>query len=135
MSLYLTFNAFSRRIQPRLPRERERWIDIYIYTRIITVRGRTINTGDGEKKERKRREKKTLILLRLSDPLKGIASRNNEDATFDWLPFRVASIADCSDCSLAHARDCALSPLLSVCERACTCARAKESRVGGREGG
>lgn len=130
MSLYLTFNAFSRRIQPRLPREREREMDRYIYARIITVRGRTINTGDGEKKERKRREKKTLIL-----PLKGIASRNNEDATFDWLPFRVASIADCSDCSLAHARDCALSPLLSVCERACTCARAKESRVGGREGG
>lgn len=52
MSLYLTFNAFSRRIQPRLPRERERWIDIYIYTRIITVRGRTINTGERKKEER-----------------------------------------------------------------------------------
>lgn len=96
------------------------------------MRGRTINTGDGEKKERKRREKKTLILLRLSDPLKGIASRNNEDATFDWLPFRVASIADCSDCSLAHARDCALSPLLSVCERACTCEGKSSWREGGR---
>lgn len=110
-------------------REREREMDRYIYARIITVRGRTINTGDGEKKERKRREKKTLILLRLSDPLKGIASRNNEDATFDWLPFRVASIADCSDCSLAHARDCALSSPL------CVHVRAREGKSSWREGG
>lgn len=118
-------------------REREREMDRYIYIHAYNNRAGEDDKYGGWGKERKKeeREKKTLILLRLSDPLKGIASRNNEDATFDWLPFRVASIADCSDCSLAHARDCALSPLLSVCERACTCARAKESRVGGREGG
>lgn len=86
-------------------------MDRELYARIITVRGKMINTGWGGKKER---ERGTLILLRLSGPLKGIASRNNEDATFDWLPFRVASIADCSDRSLAHGRDCAL---LSVCRK------------------
>lgn len=122
MSLYLTFNAFSRRIQPRLPRERE--MDRYIYIRAYNNRAGEDDKYGGWGKERKRREKKTLIL-----PLKGIASRNNEDATFDWLPFRVASIADCSDCSLAHARDCALSSPL------CVHVRAREGKSSWREGG
>lgn len=81
--------------------------------------------GGEDKKERKK-ERETLILL--WTPLKGIASRNNEDATFDWLPFRVASIADCSDCSLAHGRDCAL-----LCVRARVHVRAREGKSRERE--
>lgn len=55
MSLYLTFNAFSRRIQPRLPRERE--MDRYIYIHAYNNRAGEDDKYGGWGKERKKEER------------------------------------------------------------------------------